>query len=66
MPGSTPASKQTAAAHSDPADWLEELTVYCAMELAVGYYGATNRYGTFLWPVLPAGRTDMGRAGTLS
>ncbi|HFG3231745.1 TPA: 3'-5' exonuclease, partial [Escherichia coli] len=34
------------AAHSDPADWLEELTVYCAMELAAGYYGATNRYGT--------------------
>ncbi|EFA6392915.1 3'-5' exonuclease [Escherichia coli] len=31
--------KQTAAAHSDPADWLEELTVYCAMELAAGYYG---------------------------
>ncbi|WP_143359843.1 3'-5' exonuclease, partial [Escherichia coli] len=25
---------------------LEELTVYCAMELAAGYYGATNRYGT--------------------
>lgn len=38
--------KQTAAAHSDPADWLEEMTVYCAMELAAGYYGATNRYGT--------------------
>ncbi|MEE7238607.1 3'-5' exonuclease, partial [Escherichia coli B12:H4] len=38
--------KQTAVAHSDPADWLEELTVYCAMELAAGYYGATNRYGT--------------------
>lgn len=37
--------KQTAAAH-DPADWLEELTVYCAMELAAGCYGATNRYGT--------------------
>ncbi len=38
--------KQTAAAHSDPADWLEEMTVYCVMELAAGYYGATNRYGT--------------------
>lgn len=38
--------KQTVAAHSDPADWLEEMTVYCAMELAAGYYGATNRYGT--------------------
>ena len=37
--------KQTAAAHSDPADWLEEMTVYCAMELAAGYYRATNRYG---------------------
>ncbi|MBN6329352.1 3'-5' exonuclease, partial [Escherichia coli] len=22
------------------------MTVYCAMELAAGYYGATNRYGT--------------------
>jgi len=38
--------KQTAAAHSDPTDWLEEMTVYCAMELAAGYYRATNRYGT--------------------
>ncbi|EPP3958141.1 3'-5' exonuclease [Klebsiella pneumoniae] len=38
--------KQTADAHGDPADWLGELTVYCAMELAAGYYGATNRYGT--------------------
>lgn len=38
--------KKTAAAHSDPADWLEELTVYCVMELAAGYYGASNRYGT--------------------
>ncbi|EFI5417201.1 3'-5' exonuclease, partial [Escherichia coli] len=38
--------KQTAAAHRDPADWLEEMTVYCAMELAAGYYGVTNRYGT--------------------
>ncbi|EMJ9665041.1 3'-5' exonuclease [Salmonella enterica] len=38
--------KQTAAAHGDPADWLGELTVYCAMELAAGYFGATNRYGT--------------------
>ena len=33
--------KQTAAAHRDPADWLEEMTVYCAMELAAGYYGVT-------------------------
>lgn len=38
--------KQTAAAHNDPASWLESLTVYCAMRLAAGYYGPTNRYGT--------------------
>ncbi|EEE0771431.1 3'-5' exonuclease [Salmonella enterica] len=38
--------KQTAAAHNDPASWLDTLTVYCAMRLAAGYYGPTNRYGT--------------------
>ncbi|ELE1937016.1 3'-5' exonuclease [Salmonella enterica] len=38
--------KQTAAAHNDPAGWLDTLTVYCAMRLAAGYYGPTNRYGT--------------------
>ncbi len=38
--------KQAAAAHNDPASWLDTLTVYCAMRLAAGYYGATNRYGT--------------------
>ncbi|HFL2923295.1 TPA: exonuclease domain-containing protein [Salmonella enterica] len=38
--------KQTAAAHNDPASWLDCLTVYCAMRLAAGYYGPTNRYGT--------------------
>lgn len=38
--------KQTAAAHNDPASWLDSLTVYCAMQLAARYYGATNRYGT--------------------
>lgn len=37
---------QTAAAHNDPAGWLDTLTVYCAMRLAAGYYGPTNRYGT--------------------
>lgn len=37
---------QTAAAHNDPAGWLASLTVYCAMRLAAGYYGPTNRYGT--------------------
>ncbi|EJP7403770.1 3'-5' exonuclease [Salmonella enterica] len=31
--------KQTAAAHNDPASWLDSLTVYCAMRLAAGYYG---------------------------
>nr|AYU69023.1 3'-5' exonuclease [Escherichia coli] len=55
--------KQTAAAHSDPADWLEELTVYCAMELAAGYYGATKP----LWHGFPlacaarSGRTGPGK-----
>ncbi|EBZ6267854.1 3'-5' exonuclease [Salmonella enterica subsp. enterica serovar Oranienburg] len=38
--------KQTAAAYNDPAIWLASLTVYCAMRLAAGYYGPTNRYGT--------------------
>ncbi|HFZ8315272.1 TPA: exonuclease domain-containing protein, partial [Salmonella enterica subsp. enterica serovar Java] len=38
--------KQTAAAHNAPASWLDYLTVYCAMRLAAGYYGPTNRYGT--------------------
>ncbi len=38
--------KQTAAAHNDRASWLDSLTVYCAMRLAAGYYGPTNRYGT--------------------
>mgnify|MGYP000903920691 CR=1 FL=1 len=38
--------KQTAAAHGDMAEWLDELTVHCAMKLAAGYFGATNRYGT--------------------
>ncbi|ECC3917813.1 3'-5' exonuclease [Salmonella enterica subsp. diarizonae] len=38
--------KQTAAAHNDPSNWLDTLTVYCAMRLAAGYYGPTNRYGT--------------------
>lgn len=55
--------KQTAAAHSDLADWLEELTVYCAMELAAGYYGATNRYGTIslaLTTLSDRRRTDDG------
>ncbi|ELQ0399187.1 3'-5' exoribonuclease [Salmonella enterica] len=38
--------KQTAEAHNDPVSWLDTLTVYCAMRLAAGYYGPTNRYGT--------------------
>ncbi|EFT2485915.1 3'-5' exonuclease, partial [Salmonella enterica] len=37
---------QTAAAYNDPACWLDTLTVYCAMRLAAGYYGPTNRYST--------------------
>lgn len=38
--------KQTAIAHNAPVSWLDTLTVYCAMRLAAGYYGPTNRYGT--------------------
>ncbi|HEY2452373.1 MAG TPA: 3'-5' exonuclease [Scandinavium sp.] len=38
--------KQTAAAHDDPACWLDTLTVYCTMHLSAGFYGPTNRYGT--------------------
>ncbi|EEK3037562.1 3'-5' exonuclease [Salmonella enterica] len=38
--------KQTATAHNAPVSWLDTLTVYCAMRLAAGYYGPTNRYGT--------------------
>ncbi|OIN22116.1 3'-5' exonuclease [Salmonella enterica] len=38
--------KQTAAAHNDPAGWLDTLTVHCAMQLSAGYYGPGNRYGT--------------------
>ncbi|EGO1766494.1 hypothetical protein IPE29_004132 [Salmonella enterica subsp. diarizonae serovar Rough:-:-] len=38
--------KQTAAAHNDPAGWLDALTVHCAMQLSAGYYGPGNRYGT--------------------
>lgn len=38
--------KQAAAAHNAPASWLDTLTVYCAMRLAAGCYGPTNRYGT--------------------
>lgn len=38
--------KQTAAAHNEPADWLNSLTIHCAMILSARYYGATNRYGT--------------------
>lgn len=39
------------------------------MELAAGYYGATNRYGygtISLASAVQLGRTDQGRAGTLS
>ncbi len=38
--------KQAAAAHNAPASWLDTLTVYCAMRLAAGCYGPTNRYDT--------------------
>lgn len=38
--------KQTAAAHGDSLDWLENCKFYCAMRLAAKFYGATNKYGT--------------------
>lgn len=56
--------KQTAAAHNDPADWLDSLTTHCAMMLSARYYGATNRYGTISLAnaVSQAGLTWTGRA----
>ncbi|EAA9298148.1 3'-5' exonuclease, partial [Salmonella enterica subsp. enterica] len=56
--------KQTAAAHNDPASWLGCLTVYCAMRLAAGYHGPTNRYGTISLAsaVSEAGLNWNGRA----
>ncbi|EHY4777154.1 3'-5' exonuclease [Salmonella enterica] len=55
---------QTAAAHKDPAGWLDTLTVYCAMRLAAGYYGPTNRYGTISLSgaAIQAGLDWTGRA----
>jgi len=38
--------RATAAAHGDPADWLDALVTDCAMYRAASIYGATNRYGT--------------------
>ncbi|MDA8496148.1 3'-5' exonuclease [Kluyvera georgiana] len=56
--------KQTAAAHNDPVSWLDSLTVYCAMRLAAGYYGPTNRYGTISLSgaVSQAGLSWIGKA----
>ncbi|EDV4590607.1 3'-5' exonuclease [Salmonella enterica subsp. enterica] len=56
--------KQTAAAHNDPASWLDSLTVYCAMRLAAGYYDPTNRYGTISLSgaAIQAGLDWTGRA----
>lgn len=56
--------KQTAAAHNAPGSWLDTLTVYCAMRLAAGYYGPTNRYGTISLAsaVNQAGLNWSGRA----
>ncbi|EOV0239502.1 exonuclease domain-containing protein [Salmonella enterica] len=56
--------KQTAAAYNDPASWLDSLTVYCAMRLAAGYHGPTNRYGTISLAsaVSEAGLNWNGRA----
>lgn len=60
--------KQTAVAHNVPANWLDSLTVYCAMRLSAGYYGPTNRYGmiSLASAVSQAGRTELDRAGTFS
>jgi len=38
--------KATAAAHGDPAEWLDSLETDCAMHRAADIYGSTNRYGT--------------------
>jgi DNA polymerase III epsilon subunit-like protein len=38
--------RQTTAAHGDRADWLNAVTVHCAMQLAADFFGTTNRYGT--------------------
>ncbi|PPY04490.1 hypothetical protein C3D67_18380 [Cronobacter sakazakii] len=38
--------QQTARAHGDAAEWIAELDITCAMKLAAGCYGATNRHGT--------------------
>ncbi|MDF7679917.1 3'-5' exonuclease [Enterobacteriaceae bacterium ESL0689] len=56
--------KQTAIAHNDPASWLDNLTVYCAMWLSAKYYGPTNRYGTISLSraVSQAGLSWVGQA----
>lgn len=38
--------RQTAAAYSDPASWLGNIQVFCAMNLAADYFGATSRHGS--------------------
>ncbi|GDM15559.1 exonuclease [Escherichia coli] len=36
--------KQATAAHSYPADWLDELTVYCAMKLTESISGPPTQW----------------------
>ena len=43
--------RRTAEEFGQEADWLEELTVYCAMELAAGYYGA-SKVGDTMYEIL--------------
>ena len=38
--------RQTAKAHGDAAEWLDELQTTCAMKLAATFCGSTNRWGT--------------------
>ncbi|MEE7534560.1 3'-5' exonuclease [Klebsiella huaxiensis] len=38
--------RQTAVAYDDPASWLDNIQVFCAMNLAADYFGATSRYGS--------------------
>jgi len=37
---------QTAAAFNQDTEWIEKLDTHCAMYIAAGEYGATNKYGT--------------------
>lgn len=56
--------RQTAAAFDDPAPWIDELDVTCAMMIAADIYGPTNKYGTISLTnaVAAAGLQFVGKA----